>query len=83
MLGKIEGWRKRRWQSMGWLVDIIDLVDVSLSKFREIEKDREDACCSCKEPDMTEQINNNDIKITSDKRKNKSDLFKFKTFSLQ
>ena len=41
MLGKIEGGRRRGWQRMRWLDGIIDLMDTSLSKFREIVKDRE------------------------------------------
>ena len=40
MLGKIEG-RRRGWQRMRWWDNIIDLMDMSLSKRREIVKDRE------------------------------------------
>ena len=40
MLGKIEGRRRRR-QMGGWLDGITDSMDVNLSKFREIVKDRE------------------------------------------
>ena len=39
-IGKIEG-RRRGWQRMKWLDSIIDLMDMSLSKHREIVKDRE------------------------------------------
>ena len=41
VLGKIEGRKRRGWQRMRWLNGIIDSVDVSLSKFQEIVKDRE------------------------------------------
>ena len=40
MLGKIEG-RKRGQQRMGWLDSITKSIDMSLSKLREIVKDRE------------------------------------------
>ena len=41
MLGKIVCKRRRGWQTMKWLNGIIDSRDMSLSKLREIEKDRE------------------------------------------
>ena len=40
MLGKIEGTRRRRGKSMRWLDSISDSVDVNLSKFWEMQKDR-------------------------------------------
>ena len=40
MLGKIEGKRRRGQREMRWLDNIIDTMDVSLSKFQEIAKDR-------------------------------------------
>ena len=55
-LGKIEGRRRRGRQRMRWLDGITGSMDMSLSKLKEMVKDREP--WGRKELDMTDRLNN-------------------------
>ena len=69
MLERIEGRKRREQQRTRWLDAITDSMDMSLSKFQEIGRIGKLSYCSpwgCKEMDVTERLNINNLKYLKD-----------------
>ena len=69
MLERIEGRKRREQQRTRWLDAITDSMDMSLSKFQEIARIGKLSYCSpwgCKEMDVTERLNINNLKYLKD-----------------
>jgi len=66
VLGKIEGRRRSGQQRMRWLDGITDSMDMSMSTFQEIVKDREPRCAEVNgvTKSWTEQLKNNNNTTT-------------------
>ena len=79
MLGKIEGRRRRGWQTMRWLSGITYSMDMSLGELRVGDGQGCLACCSswCAESDTTEGLNWTDWIIEKARHLQKSIYFCF------